>query len=71
MPAPEQRRIIFQHIDEPGYTNDIACYQRHGGYEVLKKAVTMAPQAIIVAKHWCECVRQLEVSQQPSSSENS
>ena len=47
MPAPEQRRIIFQHIDEPGYTNDIACYQRHGGYSVLKKAVTMVPQAII------------------------
>src|SRR6187551_2042450 len=44
---PEQRRIIFQHIDEPGYTNDIACYQRHGGYEILKKAVTLPPQSII------------------------
>ncbi len=47
MSAPAQRRIIFQHIDEPGYTNDLACYVRHGGYETLKKAVTMPPAAII------------------------
>src|SRR5690349_19095014 len=47
MPAPAQRRIIFKHIDEPGYTNDLACYQRHGGYEMLKKAVAMQPAAII------------------------
>jgi NADH-quinone oxidoreductase subunit F len=47
MPAPSQRRIIFKHIDEPGYTNDLACYQRNGGYEMLKKAVGMPTQAII------------------------
>jgi NADH-quinone oxidoreductase subunit F len=47
MPAPQQRRIIFKHIDEPGYTNDLACYVRHGGYEMLKKAVAMPPAAII------------------------
>ena len=47
MPAPAQRRIIFKHIDEPGYSNDLACYQRNGGYEMLKKAVGMAPPAII------------------------
>jgi NADH-quinone oxidoreductase subunit F len=47
MPAPAQRRIIFQHIDEPGYTNDIGCYLRHGGYEVLKKAVTRKPEELI------------------------
>src|SRR3954454_7573037 len=47
MPAPQQRRIIFRHIDEPGYTNDLACYQRNGGYEMLKKAVGMQPAAII------------------------
>lgn len=47
MPAPAQRRIIFQHIDEPGYTNDIGCYVRHGGYEVLKQAVTRKPEELI------------------------
>jgi NADH-quinone oxidoreductase subunit F len=47
MPAPQQRRIIFKHIDEPGYTNDLACYVRHGGYEMLRKAVAMQPATII------------------------
>ncbi|MBI5770583.1 MAG: NADH-quinone oxidoreductase subunit NuoF [Verrucomicrobia bacterium] len=47
MAAPEQRRIIFQHIDAPGYSNDLACYVKHGGYEILKKAVAMPPAAII------------------------
>ncbi len=47
MPAPAQRRIIFQHIDELGYTNDIGCYVRHGGYEVLKQAVTRKPEELI------------------------
>src|SRR5215216_4926549 len=47
MAAPEQRRIIFKHIDAPGYTNDLACYLKHGGYEMLKKAVAMQPPAII------------------------
>jgi NADH-quinone oxidoreductase subunit F len=41
---PEQRRLIFQHIDEQGYSNDIDCYLRNGGYEVLKKAVTQKPE---------------------------
>lgn len=44
MSAPAERRIIFKHIDEEGYSNDIACYQKHGGYEVLKKAATQKPE---------------------------
>ncbi|PTY06266.1 NADH-quinone oxidoreductase subunit NuoF [Opitutaceae bacterium EW11] len=47
MPAPEQRRIIFKHIDEPGYTPDIDCYVRNGGYEVLKKSVQRKPEEIV------------------------
>ena len=47
MPAPQQRRIIFQHIDEPGYTNDLACYVRHGGYAVLKKSMARKPEEIV------------------------
>src|SRR5438270_779759 len=47
MAAPAQRRIIFRHIDEPGYTNDLDCYVRNGGYEMLKKAVGMPPATII------------------------
>ena len=44
--ALQEHRLIFKHIDEPGYTNDIDCYIEHGGYEQLKKAVTMKPEDI-------------------------
>ncbi len=41
---PEQFKLILQHLDEPGYTPDLACYLRHGGYEALKKALATAPR---------------------------
>src|SRR5580692_6708635 len=44
---PVQRRIIFKHIDEPGYTNDLACYLRNGGYEGLKKSVLRKPEELM------------------------
>jgi NADH-quinone oxidoreductase subunit F len=44
MPAPSQRRLIFAHIDEPGYSPDLACYLRHGGYGVLRRAVQSKPE---------------------------
>jgi NADH-quinone oxidoreductase subunit F len=47
MPAPAERRIIFAHIGEPGHTNDLACYLKHGGYEVLKKAVARPPAELM------------------------
>ena len=46
-PHPREKRIIFKNIDRPGWTNDIDCYLRDGGYEELKKAVTMKPQQIV------------------------
>jgi NADH-quinone oxidoreductase subunit F len=49
MSAPSQRRLIFKHIDEPGYTNDLACYVRNGGYEVLKKSVACKPEELVDA----------------------
>ena len=42
----KEHRLIFKHIDEPGYANDIGCYLEHGGYEQLKKALSMEPEAI-------------------------
>jgi NADH-quinone oxidoreductase subunit F len=41
-----EHRLIFKHIDAPGYTRDITCYQKHGGYEMLKKGLTMGGPAI-------------------------
>ena len=42
----KEHRLIFKHIDEPGYTNDIDCYLKHGGYDQLKKAFSMKPEEI-------------------------
>ncbi|HMD61229.1 MAG TPA: NADH-quinone oxidoreductase subunit NuoF [Opitutaceae bacterium] len=47
MPAPEQHRMVLMHIDEPGYSNDLACYLRYGGYEVLKRAVKRRPEELV------------------------
>ena len=47
--SPRERRLIFTHIDEPGYTNDLECYRRNGGYEVMKKAFARKPEELIEA----------------------
>lgn len=47
MPHPLERRIIFRHIDEQGYTPDLACYRRNGGYETLAAAVRRKPEELI------------------------
>jgi NADH-quinone oxidoreductase subunit F len=41
---PQQYRLILKNIDAPGYTNDLDCYVRHGGYEALKKAFELGPR---------------------------
>ena len=38
---PQEYKLILKHADEPGYTPDIECYLRHGGYEALKKALAL------------------------------
>ena len=43
---PEEKRIILKHADEPGYTRDIECYLKHGGYEVLRKSHKLKPEEI-------------------------
>jgi NADH-quinone oxidoreductase subunit F len=41
---PQEYKLILKHADEPGYTPDIECYLRHGGYVALKKALTFQPK---------------------------
>ena len=41
---PAEFRLILKHADAPGYTPDMECYLRHGGYEQLKKALATAPR---------------------------
>src|SRR5438876_6607500 len=38
---PSEYRLILKHADQPGYTPDLDCYLRHGGYEVLRKALAL------------------------------
>jgi NADH-quinone oxidoreductase subunit F len=41
---PSEYRLILKYADRPGYTPDIDCYLRHGGYESLKKALAIQPK---------------------------
>jgi NADH-quinone oxidoreductase subunit F len=43
---PQENRLILKYADQPGYTADIECYLRHGGYEALKKALAVAPKVL-------------------------
>lgn len=47
---PAEFRLILKHLDQPGYTPDIECYLKHGGYEVLKKALAIAPKDLADGK---------------------
>ena len=40
----QEYKLVLKHADEPGYTPDIECYLRHGGYDTLKKALAIQPK---------------------------
>jgi NADH-quinone oxidoreductase subunit F len=44
--APQEYRQILKHVDQPGYTPDLDCYLREGGYEVLKSALGLQPTTL-------------------------
>ena len=43
---PSEFRLILKYADQPGYTPDLECYSRHGGYEALKKALSLQPKTL-------------------------
>ena len=43
---PQEYRQILKHVDQPGYTPELDCYLRHGGYEVLRKALALKPKTL-------------------------
>jgi NADH-quinone oxidoreductase subunit F len=47
---PNEHRLILKYADEPGYTPDLECYLRHGGYAVLKKALALRPRTLTDGK---------------------
>ena len=42
----QEYKLILKYADEPGFTRDIGCYLRHGGYEALKKALAIHPKEL-------------------------
>jgi NADH-quinone oxidoreductase subunit F len=38
---PQEYKLILKHADAPGYTPDLDCYLRQGGYDALKKALAI------------------------------
>lgn len=45
-PHPREHRLVFKNVDKAEWSNDINCYVRHGGYDELKKALSMKPEEI-------------------------
>src|SRR5437588_9434429 len=43
---PQEFRQILKYTDQPGYTPDLDCYLRHGGYETLRKALTLPVKSL-------------------------
>jgi NADH-quinone oxidoreductase subunit F len=43
---PKERRIILKNAENPEFDQSIECYERHGGYEMLKKAFGMKPEEV-------------------------
>ena len=43
---PQEYRQILKYADQPGYTPDLDCYLRYGGYEILKKALALQPKTL-------------------------
>src|ERR1039457_6167361 len=43
---PQEYRQILKYADQPGYTPDLDCYLRNGGYEVLKSALAVQPKSL-------------------------
>jgi NADH-quinone oxidoreductase subunit F len=43
---PQEYRQVLKYADQPGYTPDLECYLRNGGYEVLRKALALPPKTL-------------------------
>jgi len=43
---PQEYRLILKNVDQPGYTVDLDCYTRAGGYETLRKALAIPAKSL-------------------------
>jgi len=44
---PAEKRILLANLDRPGYDGSLKSYAEAGGYQALRKAVEMQPDAIV------------------------
>jgi NADH-quinone oxidoreductase subunit F len=42
----QESRLILKHVDSQGYSVDLACYRKHGGYKTLESALTAEPRTL-------------------------
>ena len=47
---PQEYKLVLKHADAPGYTRDLDCYLRHGGYEILRKVLTLPTRELADGK---------------------
>ena len=45
-PHAKEYRLVFKNIDRKGWDVSLACYQKDGGYEVLKKTLQLKPTEV-------------------------
>ena len=38
---PQEYKLLLKHADQTDYSNDLECYQLHGGYEALRQALAI------------------------------
>jgi len=43
---PKEYKLLLKHADAPGYGTDLACYERHGGYDGLRQVLKGSPEDI-------------------------
>ena len=42
---PQEYKLLLKHADEPDYSRNLECYERHGGYQALRQALDMKASA--------------------------
>ena len=38
---PQEYKLLLKNAAEPGYSNDIECYERNGGYQAFRKELAI------------------------------
>ena len=66
---PSEYKLVLRHVDEAGYTNDIKCYQKHGGYKTMKKVFKLKAKLFYtsISKHQSSSMRRVRRGEDQAS----